>query len=189
LQSTKHYIGAPKVATVAELTLIAAARTGVTLSRAKWIARRLLEADLLPKSVGKSVPQASNSDLVILLFGLCAGARGANVVEAVKALATTRTIGSVIPGIEAYTALHAVSDIIEAIADIKNPNRHEAVRSQVEFCATWPQVDISTSSGSMRFTEHDAPPNMWRASTIRETRTLPGIAIVHIIDDISKLKH
>lgn len=178
------------MATIAELTEISAARTGVTLSRAKWIARRLLEADLLPKSVGKSVPQASNSDLAILLFGLCSGARGATVVESVKALAATRTLANhVMPGVETYTALHAISDIIEAIANVDSPDRPEAVRAQLEFCATWPEVRVTTPTQEMVLTEHDAPPGMWRASTIRETRTLPGIAIVHILDDISKLKH
>lgn len=177
------------MATISELVLIASAHTGVSLSRATWTARRLIESDLLPKGIGKSVPQASNRDIATLLLALCSGASGAKVVEETKALAATRTVGGhSIPNAKIYTATDALTAIVDAIADPASPNRHDAVRAQIEVCGSWPEVRITTPSGEMVFVEHDAPDGMWRSSKVREARTLPGIAIVHIVDDIKGIR-
>jgi hypothetical protein len=176
------------LATISELVFIAAAHTGVSLSRANWTARRLIEADLLPKGVGKAVPQASNRDIATLLIAICSGASGGHVVEATIALAATKTVGGhVIPGAKPYTAHDAVVNIVAAIQDDNSPHRHEAVRSQIEVCGSWPEVRITTPNQEMIFVEHDALPSHWRSSKVRETRTLPGIAIVSIVDDLAKL--
>lgn len=173
------------MATINELTLIASAHTGISLSRSTWTARRLIEADVLPKGAGKAVPQASNRDIATLLLGMLSGASGGKVVEATKALAATKTHAAhVMPGAPNYKAIDALTDIVDAIADPASPNCHDAVRAQIEVCATWPEVRITIPSGDMIFVEHDAPPGMWRSSKAREARRLPGIAIVRIVDEL-----
>lgn len=85
---------------VAQLTKIISNSAGVPLSRCKQVARRLLEADLLPRSSGAHVASVGNADVIVLLLGVLA-----------------------------QTEIYAVPSIAEQLFDLRDPATHRTLGS------------------------------------------------------------
>lgn len=182
------FIRSSPLATVSEILPIIANHTGIKPAICTWVARRLIEAGLLPRAEGARIPQIEHRDLSRLLIGLLSGTSGANVVEAV------RQYSGLLPGAADrghHSALDWTTELIESLADRDaDPIAGRAAYdSQIEIVCSWPEIRIkfSDDEGPLVFVEPGVDPRFWRSDKARRAVTLPGVALSNIVRDIARV--
>ncbi len=175
------------MATVSEILPIVASHTGIKSATCTWVARRLIEAGLLPRAEGARIPQLENRDLARLLIGLLSDASGANVVETVRQYSGL-TLGPIDRGHQ--TALDWMTELIESLANRDaDPGAGRVVYdSQIEIVCSWPEIRIRfPAEEPLVFVVRGVDPRTWQSNKIRRVMTLPGVALANIVRDFARV--
>ncbi len=165
------------MSSVMDLVEAVADATGEPVSTVRMVARRLIDDEVLPKSVGRRIAQVTTDHAGLLLFATLASPAVKDATRTALAYADLAYQGKE----GADTALQAISDMLQSVAEGKGTS---VGKTFVEICTSWPEVIIQVPAGTahldVRFVEQGKSPNFWQSEYPKRTVTVPGICLCKI---------
>jgi len=171
------------VPNITSATAAIARHVGFPEARARQIARRLREDDLMPQGAPGVTPEVDRHDLLTLLIALASDATAARAAEAVA------TYGALVPGGANPDGAPAsiprtVRSVLEVLA-AEGAEGQPASPLNIEFVSTWPEIALHWEDGTVsRFRQPGALASHWEGDRIRKSITVTGAAFGALFKEV-----